>query len=91
MLRLLFEAEEKQTHTDRLLGVLTSRERQVLAHLADGACRREVAERMCVSVNTVRTHVQNLMAKLDVHSTTEAVALTRSAPSPAPSAGALSR
>jgi DNA-binding CsgD family transcriptional regulator len=36
-----------------------------------------VAERLHLSANTVRTHLQNLMAKLGVHSTLEAVALTR--------------
>jgi len=37
-----------------------------------------VAERLHLSANTVRTHLQNLMAKLGVHSTLEAVAVTRS-------------
>ncbi len=37
-----------------------------------------MAERLHLSPNTVRTHLQNLMAKLGVHSTLEAVALTRS-------------
>jgi hypothetical protein len=37
-----------------------------------------VAERLHLSVNTVRTHMQSLMAKLGVHSALEAVAVTRS-------------
>lgn len=78
VLQLLLRDREEQRENDRLLAALTPREREVLACLADGAGRREVAERLCLSANTVRTHLQNLMAKLGVHSTLEAVALTRS-------------
>jgi DNA-binding NarL/FixJ family response regulator len=78
VLRLLMREQDKQRDNDTLLGALTPREREVLFHLADGAGRQDVAERLHVSANTVRTHLQNLMAKLGVHSTLEAVALTRS-------------
>lgn len=77
VLRLLLSAQEQQRENDRLLAGLTPRERQVLECLAAGAGRRDVAEQLHLSANTVRTHLQNLMAKLGVHSTLEAVALTR--------------
>jgi DNA-binding NarL/FixJ family response regulator len=48
-----------------------------LLQVAQGADRKEVAERLHLSVNTVRTHMQSLMAKLGVHSALEAVAVTR--------------
>ena len=57
---------------------LTLRERQVLDCLAGGAGRSEVAARLFISVNTVRTHLQNIMTKLGVHSTLEAIAMVRS-------------
>ena len=57
---------------------LTLRERQVLDCLAGGAGRSEVAARLFISVNTVRTHLQNIMTKLGVHSTLEAIAVVRS-------------
>ena len=79
VLRLLMRAQEQQQEDDTLLAALTPREREVLACLADGDGRRDVAERLYLSANTVRTHLQNLMAKLGVHSTLEAVALTRRA------------
>jgi DNA-binding NarL/FixJ family response regulator len=60
------------------LAVLTPREREVLGCLAQGIGRREVADQLHMSPNTVRTHAQNIMSKLGVHSTLEAVALTRS-------------
>lgn len=62
----------------QLLAALTDRERQVLVCLAGGTRRRDVAKHLHMSPNTVRTHLQNLMGKLDVHTALEAVALTRS-------------
>lgn len=74
----LLRERERQQETDRLLATLTPRELEVLACLAQGAGRLDVAEQLRLSPNTVRTHLQNLMAKLGVHSTLAAVALTRS-------------
>ena len=49
-----------------------------LACLAEGAAHRDVvAKQLHLSVNTVRTHMRNIMAKLGVHSMVEVVALTR--------------
>ena len=61
------------------LAHLTPREREVLGYLAEGIDRGEVAERMHLSAATVRSHVQNLLRKLGVHSTLEAVAVARQA------------
>ena len=61
------------------LSALTPREREVLSYLAEGIGRREVAERMHLSPNTIRSHLQNLMGKLRVHTTLEAVAVARRA------------
>jgi len=43
--------------------------------MVDGMTRAECAAHLGVSVNTVRTHTQNLIAKLGAHSTLESVAL----------------
>jgi DNA-binding CsgD family transcriptional regulator len=75
--RLLLGERERMRQEDPL-AVLTLRERDVLLHVAEGADRKEVAARLHLSVNTVRTHMQSLMAKLGVHSALEAVAMTRS-------------
>lgn len=53
---------------------LTRREREVLRLLVGGANTRIAAERLGVSLSTVRNHVQNLFGKLGVHSRLEAVA-----------------
>ena len=76
---LLHERDEQAASLKHPLGSLTPREREVLSYLAQGIGRREVAERMHLSANTVRSHLQNLMAKLGVHTTLEAVALARRA------------
>jgi DNA-binding NarL/FixJ family response regulator len=77
VLEVLMRDQDRRRDNDRLLAALTPREREVLACLAEGAGRREVAEQLHLSANTVRTHLQNLMAKLGVHSTLEAVAIGR--------------
>jgi DNA-binding NarL/FixJ family response regulator len=78
VLRLLLERQDDRRDRDDLLATLTPRERDVLFQLVDGVGRKEVAERLHLSANTVRTHLQSLMSKLGVHSTLEVVALTRS-------------
>ena len=77
VLRMLIEDQDDRHGCDELLAALTPREREVLFHLVQGAGRKEVAARLQLSANTVRTHLQSLMAKLGVHSTLEVVALTR--------------
>ena len=78
VLRLLLRRPDPEHDgPNELLAVLTQREREVLVCLADGTGRRDMAEHLNMSPNTVRTHLQNLMAKLGVHSALEAVALTR--------------
>jgi DNA-binding NarL/FixJ family response regulator len=65
--------------TQLLLAKLTEREREVLYYLADGLGRTEVAARLRVSTNTVRTHVQSILSKLRVNSCVAAVAMARKA------------
>jgi DNA-binding NarL/FixJ family response regulator len=77
VLSLLLRQRDGREERDRMLALLTPREREVLACLAEGAGRNQLAEQLNLTANTVRTHLQNIMAKLGVHSTLEAVALTR--------------
>jgi DNA-binding NarL/FixJ family response regulator len=55
--------------------LLTPREYEVLMLLAKGSSGREMAERLVLSPNTVRTHVQSVLTKLQVHSRIEAAAV----------------
>ena len=53
---------------------LTPRELEVLRALTEGLSTREICDRLAIAPNTLRTHVQNIMGKLHVHSKLEAVA-----------------
>ena len=52
---------------------LTRREREILALLADGFGNKQIAARLGISTNTVKTHLELLFDKLDVSTRTEAV------------------
>lgn len=67
--------ERLRSPTPDPLAVLTAREREVLECMAIGLSRAEIAARLGVSGNTVRTHTQNLIGKLGVHTSLEAVTL----------------
>lgn len=53
----------------RPLGTLTSREREILQHLAEGLSAKEVAGNLGISIRTAESHRANLMRKLGVHKT----------------------
>ena len=55
------------------LGTLTTRERRILRSIASGATVGDVSRELDVSQHTVRTHMQNLYAKLGIHSRVQLV------------------
>jgi DNA-binding NarL/FixJ family response regulator len=65
-----------------LAAILSSRELQVLEHLADGLTDREIAEALVISPRTVETHVGNILRKLGVRNRAEAARIYREASSP---------
>jgi two-component system NarL family response regulator len=77
VLRRLIEYQDHRRDSDDLLAALTPREQDVLFLLVEGVGRKEVAKRLQLSANTVRTHLHSLMSKFGVHSTLEVVALAR--------------
>ena len=60
---------------DERVARLTEREREILAGLIAGSDRATIARDLLVSVGTVRTHTRNILAKLEVHSSLEAVSV----------------
>lgn len=52
---------------------ITPREYEVLQGIAEGLSNQEIAARMFVSLNTIKSHTSNLFAKLDVQRRTQAV------------------
>lgn len=47
---------------------LSAREREVLHELAGGKTNKEIADTLCISINTVITHRKNISGKLGIHS-----------------------
>jgi DNA-binding NarL/FixJ family response regulator len=52
---------------------LSDREQEILSYLAKGYRYKEIADILCISIETVRTHIRNIYEKLHVHSRTEAL------------------
>lgn len=59
----------------RLLRYLTERELEVLERLVDGETTEVIARGLGITVNTARTHVQNVLVKLGAHTRLQAAAL----------------
>ena len=70
---LPFEGNSKAQAT---LGI-SRRELEILAEIAAGHSNKEIADRLCVSPHTVKTHVARLLEKLDARRRTEAIARAR--------------
>ena len=66
-------SQDMPANTDTAVDGLTSREQEVLQHLADGASNDEIAEVLHISPKTVARHRENIMRKLNLHSRTELV------------------
>ncbi|RKN08648.1 helix-turn-helix transcriptional regulator [Streptomyces radicis] len=79
VLRELHRDRHHRSEHQRLVESLTPRELEVLRCMLAGLGRKAVAERLYLSPHTVRTHMQNVLGKLGVHSTLAAVALARRA------------
>lgn len=56
---------------------LTARERDILELIDEGLLNKEIAQRLCIELPTVKNHVHHILEKLEVHSRHEAAALLR--------------
>jgi len=68
-------AERNQAALDALH--ISEKEQRVLELLVAGLSNKEIADTLCVSINTVKTHLANLYAKLQVSRRTQAVRRAR--------------
>lgn len=79
----LYNFHQKTTSRDlniinqRLSDPLSSREMDVLKLIFDGMTNQQMADQLFVSVNTIKTHLSRLFAKLNAGSRTEAIARAR--------------
>ncbi|GIK37331.1 MAG: DNA-binding response regulator [Chloroflexota bacterium] len=72
--RTLRELAHPQTNP---LAPLSEREREVLVLLAQGWSNREIADRLVITEGTVKTHVSNILAKLQAEDRTQAANIAR--------------
>lgn len=77
LLSRLIRRRREQDEALRRVSRLTRREREVLALLSDGGDNDAIAQALVISPQTARTHIQNVLGKLDVHSRLEAAAFVR--------------
>ena len=75
LLERLIRRRQEHDEAVRRLSRLTSREREVLTLLAQGGDNDSIAQTLVISPQTARTHIQNVLVKLAVHSRLEAAAL----------------
>ncbi|MFC5910666.1 LuxR C-terminal-related transcriptional regulator [Streptacidiphilus monticola] len=73
--QLLRPGSEPDDEAMRLLRLLTRREAEVLARIAEGQDTREIAAGMAIAASTARTHVQRVLMKLGARTRLEAAAL----------------
>ena len=71
--KLMELPKEEARITDRGYDLLTSREQEILALLAEGLSAKEVAEKLFISPRTVENHRSSIMRKLDLHSNHELI------------------
>jgi LuxR family maltose regulon positive regulatory protein len=64
---------EKSTQTQVLPEPLSKRELEVLLLLACGTSNREIAKELVIALDTVKRHVSNIFAKLDVQNRVQAI------------------
>jgi LuxR family maltose regulon positive regulatory protein len=64
-------------NSEMLVEALSERELAVLKLIGVGLSNREIAEKLFIEIGTVKTHVNNIYSKLNVHSRTQAIARSR--------------
>ncbi len=52
---------------------LTEREKDIILYLVEGKTKPEIAEFLCLSVATIKTNIENIYCKFDVHNKVELV------------------
>lgn len=75
---LQIEPQAVENENWQLVSPLTQRELEILRLIADGLSSREVAQRLFLSVETIRWYLKQIYEKLDAHSRVQAISRARS-------------
>jgi len=75
LLRVLRHRRHQEATERQRVNRLTHRQQQILQLMAEGISSREMASQLNLSPYTLRTHVQNILTRLSVHTKTEALAM----------------
>lgn len=67
MMERMSKAQEPILHDE-----LTNREREILLHIAEGKSNQDIADDLFITLKTVKTHVSNILSKLEVEDRTQA-------------------
>ena len=70
--KMVIKSFEKNAHSP-----LSKRETEILGLMMDGKKRNQIAEELFIERDTVKTHVKNIYAKLDVNSRSEAILMAK--------------
>lgn len=66
MTKCIFESTDNDTSPKKTIGNLTERQTEILAMIAVGSNNDEIAERLCISPHTVKTHLYKIFKKINV-------------------------
>jgi len=69
--RLLKDAEKRSQQNSQMVEELTEREIEVLKLVASGASNSQIAEELFITVNTVKSHLKSILAKLQLENRTQ--------------------
>ena len=73
MIRMVSRRRQEEYEARQTIEKLTRREKEVLQALAEGLDSREIAEKLHITVETERTHMVNILSKLNLHSRLQAL------------------
>ncbi|OGO38459.1 MAG: DNA-binding response regulator [Chloroflexi bacterium RBG_16_56_8] len=78
--KMLGEFRKPKTISSEVTGneQLTDREREVLSHVAEGLSNREIAANLQISENTIKKHLRNILAKLQLENRVQAALYAKS-------------
>jgi DNA-binding NarL/FixJ family response regulator len=74
--RKVIESFQTKETSNEHLQILSRREQEILEQLSQGFRYKEIADKLFISIDTVRTHVRNIYEKLQVNSRVEALKKT---------------